>query len=255
MFNAITTPTTANAVSEWPDYLGCMEPFLSPNGLFRVEFQGFEMRMSHWVCNPRVTHMPSGRVVLDLWGTMWDGMPTAEADGRLQFSVATNRARDEETLATGQVALAETFVQGAVTSTANDSSVAQTLFADTTLSKLTRLYTVLSPDDMNLDPAFSFNPELPDVPKDHQGTLQSVCPKDGFPNAVLTTASGWKVEIPAASGNTYPTLAVPYAQRVEQIILISKSGGGLSGVSAKLVHRANLVVDVFPAGLPIVRHT
>ncbi|MFO1272011.1 MAG: CHAT domain-containing protein [Rubrivivax sp.] len=59
----------------------------------------------------------------------WDQrIEISEADGRLQFSVATNRARDEETLATGQVALAETFVQGAVTSTANDSSVAQTLF-------------------------------------------------------------------------------------------------------------------------------
>lgn len=96
--------------------------------------------------------------------------------------------------------------------------VAQSLFADPALPKLTRLYTVLSPDDMNLDPAFSFNAELPDVQKDHSATLQSVCPKDGFPNAVLTTASGWKVEIPATSGNTYPTLAVPYAQRVEQIM-------------------------------------
>lgn len=98
--------------------------------------------------------------------------------------------------------------------------VAQTLFADPTLSKLTRLYTVLSPDDMNLDPAFSFNPELPDVPKDHQATLQSACAKDGFPNAVLTTSSGWKVEIPAASAsaNSYPTLSIPYAQRVEQLM-------------------------------------
>lgn len=97
---------------------------------------------------------------------------------------------------------------------------AQALFADPTLSKLTRLYTVLSPDDMNLDPAFSFNPELPDVPKDHQGTLQSVCPKDGFPNAVLTTSGGWKVEIPPGniSSSTYPTLAVPYAQRIEAVM-------------------------------------
>ncbi|HRI51384.1 MAG TPA: DUF2330 domain-containing protein [Pseudomonadota bacterium] len=98
--------------------------------------------------------------------------------------------------------------------------VAQTLFADPTLPKLTRLYTVLSPDDMNLDPAFSFNAELPDVPKDHQATLQSACPKDGFPSAVLTTSGGWKVEIPAASANmnSYPTLSIPYAQRVEQLM-------------------------------------
>lgn len=93
---------------------------------------------------------------------------------------------------------------------------AQMLFADPSLSKLTRLYTVLSPDDMNLDPAFSFNPELPDVAKDHAATLQSACPKDGFPNAVLTTTSGWKIEIPPSS--TYPTLSVPYAQRIEQLM-------------------------------------
>ena len=97
---------------------------------------------------------------------------------------------------------------------------AQKLFADPTLSKLTRLYTVLSPDDMNLDPAFSFNAELPDVPKDHAATLQSACPKDGFPNALLTTTGGWKVEIPAGniSSSTYPTLTVPYAQRIEQVM-------------------------------------
>lgn len=93
---------------------------------------------------------------------------------------------------------------------------AQTLFADRSLSKLTRLYTVMSADDMNLDPVFSFNAELPDVPKDHSAQLQQACPKDGFPNAVLTTSSGWKVEVPNAS--TYPTLTVPYAQRVEQIL-------------------------------------
>ena len=93
---------------------------------------------------------------------------------------------------------------------------AQTLFADPTLTKLTRLYTVMSPDDMNRDPAFSFNRDLPDVPKDHSAQLQSACPKDGFPKAVLTTASGWKVEIENAS--TYPPLSVPYAQRVETLM-------------------------------------
>lgn len=64
-----------------------MPPFLSPDGVFRVEFQEFEMRMSHWVCTPRVTHVPSGRVVLDLWGTLWDGSPETDADGRLRLSL------------------------------------------------------------------------------------------------------------------------------------------------------------------------
>jgi hypothetical protein len=97
---------------------------------------------------------------------------------------------------------------------------AQQLFADPVLSTLTRLYTVMSPDDMNLDPVFSFNPDLPTVPKDHSAQLQQACPKDGFPNAVLTTSSGWKVEIPSANTrtNTYPTLTVPYAQRLERLL-------------------------------------
>ena len=41
----------------------------SPDGLFRVDFSCFEMRMSHWVCNPRVTHVPTGTVLLDLLGS------------------------------------------------------------------------------------------------------------------------------------------------------------------------------------------
>jgi hypothetical protein len=95
---------------------------------------------------------------------------------------------------------------------------AQALFADPTLPKLTRLYTVMSPDDMNLDPVFSYNPDLPDVPASHSATLHSICPKDGYPQARLTTDSGWQVDIPGASSNTYPTLSVPYAQRIEQVM-------------------------------------
>ena len=49
-----------------------MDPFLTPDGAFRVDFEWFEMRMSHWVYNPRVTHLPTGRVVLNLFGTMMD---------------------------------------------------------------------------------------------------------------------------------------------------------------------------------------
>ncbi len=59
----------------------------------------------------------------------WDQrVEVTEAQGRLRFEVATNRARNEATLATGQVALADAFVQQAVTRTDNDSAVAQTLF-------------------------------------------------------------------------------------------------------------------------------
>lgn len=53
------------------------------------------------------------------------------------------------------------------------------LFREPLLPKLTRLYTVLAPEDMNLDPAFSFNPQLPDVSSFHYASLDAVCPDQG----------------------------------------------------------------------------
>ncbi len=57
--------------------------FESPDGVFRVEFQAFEMRMSHWVETPRVIHAPTGRVLIDLWGTLWDASVKQEQPGQL----------------------------------------------------------------------------------------------------------------------------------------------------------------------------
>ena len=64
-----------------------MDPYITPDGVFRVEFNCFEMRMSHWVENPRVTHVPSGRVVFDRWGTMEDATPRVDAQGRLVLAM------------------------------------------------------------------------------------------------------------------------------------------------------------------------
>ncbi|MGZ3441475.1 MAG: DUF2330 domain-containing protein, partial [Polyangia bacterium] len=50
---------------------------------------------------------------------------------------------------------------------------AQALF--TRHSYLTRLYTALSPKDMTIDPVFSSNPDLPDVPLLHSATLTTPC--------------------------------------------------------------------------------
>lgn len=63
------------------------EVYESPDGLFRVDFSCFEMRMSHWVCNPRVTHVPTGTVLLDLLGTLWDGSADQETPGRLSLAL------------------------------------------------------------------------------------------------------------------------------------------------------------------------
>ncbi len=54
---------------------------------------------------------------------------TQEKDSdRLRFVLTADRARAEESLATGQLALAEAFVQAACTKTTRDAEVAQTLF-------------------------------------------------------------------------------------------------------------------------------
>lgn len=45
----------------------------SPDGLLRIEYQVRPMRMSHEVWNPRITHIPSGQVLADYWGSLIDG--------------------------------------------------------------------------------------------------------------------------------------------------------------------------------------
>lgn len=46
---------------------------VSPRGAVRVEYEVFEMRMSHWVRTPRVIRVSDGATIVDLWGTTWDG--------------------------------------------------------------------------------------------------------------------------------------------------------------------------------------
>lgn len=59
----------------------------------------------------------------------WDQrIEILEEDGMLRYSFAGQRARAEQQLATGQVALAERFVAQAVGSAADDAQVAKTLF-------------------------------------------------------------------------------------------------------------------------------
>jgi hypothetical protein len=57
---------------------------------------------------------------------------------------------------------------------------------------LTRLYTVLSPEDMNADPVFSENPDLPMVPLVHTATVSIPC--NG--NSWLKTDQGFIVSSP-----------------------------------------------------------
>ena len=51
------------------------EDEVSPDGSLRVAFQCNEIKMSHWVCNPRVTLETTGEILFDLWDSpawAWD---------------------------------------------------------------------------------------------------------------------------------------------------------------------------------------
>ncbi|MBL8917103.1 MAG: DUF2330 domain-containing protein [Archangium sp.] len=65
-----------------------------------------------------------------------------------------------------------------------------------THSTLTRLYSTISPADMNRDPAFSFNPSLPPVSNLHQATMRITCPTQFSQVGLLTTEQGWNMEYP-----------------------------------------------------------
>ncbi len=79
--------------------------------------------------------------------------------------------------------------------------------------KLTRLYTTLSPEDMNLDPVFGYNPDLPDVGLDHYEVLTRDCDPTV---QKLTTDSGLSVAH-FQPGNPLQ----PYSQRIE---ILSETG-------------------------------
>jgi MYXO-CTERM domain-containing protein len=83
---------------------------------------------------------------------------------------------------------------------------------------LTRLYTTLSPEDMNRDPVFSFNPSLPEQSRDHTATLRIDCGLGGDPStspATLTTEQGWSFSLPNRSAPL--ELKGPGALRVETL--------------------------------------
>jgi len=74
---------------------------------------------------------------------------------------------------------------------------------------LTRLYTTLSPEDMNKDPVFSYNPGLSGVPFLHEATRVYHCGILGTDSLAdtpwtLRTADGWKLDSGGASADGLP---------------------------------------------------
>lgn len=70
---------------------------------------------------------------------------------------------------------------------------------------LTRLYTTLSPEDMNKDPVFSYNASLPSLSNVHQAVLTYFCDRGPSTDATrtparLVTEQGFAIEYPAGTG-------------------------------------------------------
>ncbi len=76
---------------------------------------------------------------------------------------------------------------------------------------LTRLYTTLSPKDMNLDPVFSENPDLPEVPLLHTAIQTNPCMGDSW----LSTDQGFEVQYLGTTPPYYSSL--PTALRLERL--------------------------------------
>ncbi|MFJ1300754.1 hypothetical protein ACILG0_12355 [Pseudomonadota bacterium AL_CKDN230030165-1A_HGKHYDSX7] len=55
------------------------------NDEIEIVLEAREARMSHWICSPRVTHRPSGQVLLDLHDTAWDLTASVEQPDTLQL--------------------------------------------------------------------------------------------------------------------------------------------------------------------------
>ncbi|MFO0579294.1 MAG: DUF2330 domain-containing protein [Polyangia bacterium] len=88
---------------------------------------------------------------------------------------------------------------------------------------LTRLYTTLSPEDMNKDPVFSYNPSLSDYANLHEATLTYNCSgffsKEMYSSATLETASGFKrlFTVNEADSNQWSGLSAPFSQQIQTL--------------------------------------
>ncbi|MDB4971451.1 MAG: hypothetical protein JWN44_7140 [Myxococcales bacterium] len=94
---------------------------------------------------------------------------------------------------------------------------------------LTRMYTTLSPEDMNKDPVFSYNPGLRDWPNLHNGTLTFHCGffgDRGVANtaATLRTEAGWVIDYPNGTGVNNGTFTQPAGPSSQRIEILRESG-------------------------------
>ena len=91
----------------------------------------------------------------------------------------------------------------------------------TTFPYLTRLYSTLSPEDMNSDPVFSYNPGLDDYGNVHEATLTYHCAgffsKTRYSDATLETPSGFRMQysVEDADSSVWNPISAPYSQQIQ----------------------------------------
>ena len=82
---------------------------------------------------------------------------------------------------------------------------------------LTRMYTVISPNEMIADPIFHLNPDLPDIPNNLTAQNYVLC--DG--NSVVTMPDGREVFVPNAG--PWPDIMAPWwTEQIEEVALKGK---------------------------------
>lgn len=74
---------------------------------------------------------------------------------------------------------------------------------------MTRMFTTLSPDEMTLDPAFAFNPDLPDVSNVHRAVVQLTCAGTG----TIELPDGRVLRTNQIGSGANPT--APFSHRIE----------------------------------------
>ena len=88
---------------------------------------------------------------------------------------------------------------------------------------LTRLYSTLSPEDMNSDPVFSYNPGLPNYSNEHVATLTYHCggffSQQRYTSATLELASGLRRQftIDQVNNSEYGTIDAPFSEQIQRL--------------------------------------
>jgi len=126
--------------------------------------------------------------------------------------------------------------------------LAQVQKAFTDLPYLTRLFTTVSPEEMNKDPIFAFNAELPDVDAVHKAQAEPIC-HEGSTQPVqvaLTMADGTKLTVDVPKDSTancfYPGQAVSFGAGQGPV----NDAGGQPAKKVQVLDETGAALDIEP---------